>query len=290
MKIGTYFAYWEKEWDVDFFPYVEKVKKLGFDVLEVSAAGLVDLPDEKCIALKEEAARCGITLSACIGLPKDKDVSSKNEATRRAGIDFMKRIFDKMKICEIDRIGGIIYAYWPCDWSEPVEKQEVRRIAVESVRELADYAKPLGISMNLEVVNRFEHFLMNTSKEAVAFVKDVGRDNVYVMLDSFHMNIEENSFGDAIRYAGKLLGHFHIGEANRKVPGSGRLPWQEMADALNEIGYDGFVVMEPFVSQGGGIGSDIKIWRDIVEDDSQKALDNDIRESCAFCNRVFNGK
>ena len=67
------------------------------------------------------------------------------------------------------------------------------------------------------------------------------------------MNIEEDSFSAAIRTAGPLLGHFHTGEANRRVPGKGRLPWHEIGTALREIGYDGTVVMEPFVKSGGGV-------------------------------------
>lgn len=290
MKIGVYFAYWEKVWDADFFPYIEKVKNLGFDILEVAGGGLADLPDEKCIALRKEAERCGIELTTCIGLPKQYDVSSKDENVRQGGLAYLKRLMDKMVLCGISHLGGITYAYWPADWTEPVDKEGVRKIAIESVRELADYAKPKGIRMSMEVVNRFEHFLLNTAKEAVAFVKDVDRDNVFVMLDTFHMNIEEDSFGDAIREAGSLLGHFHMGEANRKAPGAGRLPWQEMADAFMEIGYDKTAVMEPFVIPGGIVGSDIKVWRDIVDDTSPEKLDEDIRESCAFCNRVFNGK
>ena len=71
------------------------------------------------------------------------------------------------------------------------------------------------------------------------------------MLDTFHMNIEEDSFGEAIRTAGPLLGHFHTGENNRRVPGKGGLPWHEVGTALREIGYGGAIVMEPFVKLGG---------------------------------------
>ncbi len=290
MKIGTYFAYWEKEWDVDFFPYIEKVKKLGFDILEVAGGGLTGLPDEKVIALREEAKRQGIMLTACIGLPAMYDVSSEDEETRRRGIDYMKLLMDKMALADIHQIGGIIYAYWPVDYSKPVSKEIVRKISIESVREMADYAKPLDITLTLEVVNRFEHFLINDAREAVDFVKDIDRDNVKVMLDSFHMNIEEDSFRDAILTAGKHLGHFHVGEANRKVPGKGRLPWAEMGKALRDIGYDGTVVMEPFVCPGGGVGSDIKVWRDLSDNATADQLDADIAESCAFLRRALNAE
>lgn len=289
MKIGTYFAFWEQEWDVDFFPYVSKVASLGFDVLEIAGGGLTSLPDEKVIALRQEAERCGITLTVCIGLPAQYNVASEDEAVRQAGIDYMKLLIDKTQLVGATQIGGIIYAYWPVDYSKPVNKEVARQISIRSVQELADYAKPKGVTLTLETVNRFEQFLFNDAKEATQFVKDCGRDNVKVMLDSFHMNIEEDSFYDAIVATGSYLGHFHIGEANRKCPGQGRLPWDEIGRALRDIGYDGTVVMEPFVRPGGGVGSDIKVWRDLSDGATDEQLDKDAAESCAFVRKAFCG-
>ena len=287
MKIGTYFAYCEQEWDVDFFPYISKVANLGFDVLEIAGGGLADLPDDKVLLLKEEAERCGITLTVCLGLPANLDVSSEDETIRQAGLAYMKRLIDKTALVGAAQIGGIVYAYWPVDYSKPVHKEAVREISIRSIRELADYALPYGITLNMETVNRFEQFLINDAAEATAYVKDVNRTNVKVMLDSFHMNIEEDSFYDAIISTGSYLGHFHIGEANRKVPGKGRLPWDEIGRALREIGYDGTIVMEPFVRPGGGVGSDIKVWRDMSANASDEQMDADIAESCRFVRNVF---
>lgn len=287
MKFGTYFAYWEREWDVDFLPYISKVARLGFDILEISGGGLAELPKEKLIELKEEAKRNNIILTACIGLPKDKDVSSENESIRQNGIAYMKKILDNMEIADIHQIGGIIYAYWPVDYSLPVHKDTVREISIASTQELADYAKPKNITLTLETVNRFEQFLFNDAAEAVQFVKDVNRDNVKVMLDSFHMNIEEDNFYDPIIQTGSYLGHYHIGEANRKVPGKGHIPWAEIGKALREIGYDGTVVMEPFVKPGGTVGSDIKVWRDLSNNANDQQLDDDIRESLIFLKSAF---
>lgn len=106
----------------------------------------------------------------------------------------------------------------------------------------------------------------------------------YVMHNSlsWHMNIEEVSIGDAIRHAGNLLGHLHTGECNRMVPGKGRMPWREIGDALQDIKYDGNVVMEPFVRMGGQVGSDIKIWRDISRGASEAELDADAKRSVEF--------
>ncbi len=94
---------------------------------------------------------------------------------------------------------------------------------------------------------------------------------------------------DAIRLAGNKLGHFHVGENNRKVPGKGKFPWKEIGGALRDIGYDRTVVMEPFVLMGGEVGSDIKIWRDISKGASEEQLDKDAAESVAFLRKTFEG-
>jgi D-psicose/D-tagatose/L-ribulose 3-epimerase len=137
------------------------------------------------------------------------------------------------------------------------------------------------------VVNRFEHFLINDAKEAVQYIIDVNRPNVKVMLDCFHMNIEEDNMGDAIRYVSNHLGHFHIGECNRRVPGKGHMPWDEIFKALHDIGYQGYVVMEPFVQMGGRIGSDIKVWRDLSDSADEDKLDTDIAESVRFVQEKY---
>ena len=107
------------------------------------------------------------------------------------------------------------------------------------------------------------------------------------MLDTFHMNIEEDNIAAAIRKAGKRLGHLHLGEQNRMVPGKGSLPWNEIGQALRDIDYKGAAVMEPFVMKGGTIGSEIKVWRDLLDDTSEERLDADAKASLNYVRHVF---
>ena len=128
---------------------------------------------------------------------------------------------------------------------------------------------------------------MNTAAEGVAFVQEVGKSNVKVMLDTFHMNIEEDSIGGAIRTAGALLGHLHTGECNRRLPGKGRTPWREIGEALRDISYSGTIVMEPFVKMGGTVGSDIKVWRDLSKGADESQMDRDARDALLFSRYVL---
>lgn len=287
MKFGTYFAYWEREWDADYIAYCKKAAGLGFDILEVAAGSLAEKTDAELFGIKQAAQDNGIEITCCIGLPPQYNTASADERVRRAGIEHLKRIMDAMYKVDSHILGGIIYAYWPCDYNKPVDKEQAWETAVRSIREAADTAKSLDIMLAVETVNRFEQYIINSAEEAVEFVQEIGKENVKVMLDSFHMNIEEDDPGEAIRRTGKYLGHFHIGEANRKVPGKGHMPWTEMGAALREVGYDGAVVMEPFVKMGGTVGRDIKVWRDLSGGASEKQMDDDIRESLQFVKKQF---
>jgi D-psicose/D-tagatose/L-ribulose 3-epimerase len=96
------------------------------------------------------------------------------------------------------------------------------------------------------------------------------------------MNIEEDSFHDAILSCKGRIGHFHLGEPNRKQPGTGRMPWDEIFGALKQIGYDGTIVMEPFVRQGGKVGHDIALWRDLSSGADDKEMDRLAKNAVDF--------
>ncbi|MCZ7464784.1 sugar phosphate isomerase/epimerase family protein [Rhizobium rhizogenes] len=289
MKHGIYYSYWEHEWSAKFGPYIEKVAKLGFDIIEVAAHHINEYSDAELAAIKQSAKDNGIILTAGIGPSKSKNLSSEDAAVRAAGRAFFERTLTNVAKLDIRTIGGALHSYWPIDYSQPVDKPGDYARGVEGIHGIADFANDLGINLCIEVLNRFENHVLNTAAEGVAFVKDVGKNNVKVMLDTFHMNIEEDSFGEAIRTAGPLLGHFHTGESNRRVPGKGRMPWQEIGLALRDINYTGAVVMEPFVKTGGTIGSDIKVWRDLSNGADVARMDEDARNSLAFSRFVLGG-
>ncbi len=282
MKYGIYYSYWEDEWGADCFPYIEKVAKLGFDVLEIAAHHINDYSPARLDEIRRCAEDHNIILTAGLGPSRERNLSSPDAGVRKAGVEFFKKTLTSISKIGVHSIGGALHTYWPIDYTKPVDKAGDRARGIEGIRGIADFANDLGINLCLEVLNRFESHVLNTAAEGVAFVQEVGKPNVKVMLDTFHMNIEEDSIGGAIRTAGPLLGHFHTGECNRKVPGKGRIPWREIGEALRDIKYDGAVVMEPFVKMGGTVGSDIKVWRDLSEGANEAEMDRDAQDALIF--------
>ena len=124
--------------------------------------------------------------------------------------------------------------------------------------------------------------MVNTAREAARYVDMVGSQNVGILLDTYHMNIEEPSIGDAIRLAGDKLVAFHVGENNRSCPGRGHLDWDEIFGALKAVGYTGRIVAEPFVAVGGEVGRSVCSWRSLLEDTTEAVLDAEAAYMLAF--------
>ncbi len=289
MKYGIYFAYWEKEWDADQIKYIHKVKQLGFDGLEISCAMLREISDEQLLKIKKNADYENVQLTAGYGPRPQENLASPDPQVQKNAIIFFTDILKKLEKLHISTIGGGLYSYWPVDYSKTIDKARDWETSVKNVRIVGKIAQECGVNYCLEVLNRFEGYLINTCDECVRFVDEVDVPSVKVMLDTFHMNIEEDDMFAAIRKAGSRLGHFHVGENNRRLPGKGGLDWYHIGEALREIGYNGNVVMEPFVQQGGSVGSDIKIWRDLSHDADEKRLDEDAGNSVAYLRYCFSG-
>ena len=291
MKYGIYYAYWEKEWGGNFVPYTEKCARLGFDILEV-ACGAFDREDDRFFRELAAAAKAnGLRLTGGYGPRKGHDLAGTDPAQVEAAFRFYADMFRKMELAGIDRLGGALYSYWPAQCTPETDKAADTDRSVARMQRLADLAADHGITLCMEALNRFEGYMINTADECLAYVRAVNRPNVKVMLDTFHMNIEEDSLTDAIRKSGPLLGHFHVGEANRRCPGpNGRFDWAAIGRALRSIGYAGGVVMEPFVRMGGQVGRDVSLWRDLSGGASNEHLDQDAATSLTWLRSVMEGK
>ncbi len=289
MKYGIYFAYWTKEWFADYKKYMDKVSALGFDVMEISCAALREVytTKEQLIELREYAKEKNLTLTAGYGPTKAENLCSEDpEAVKRA-MAFFKDLLPKLALMDIKILGGGLYSYWPVDFTLNNDKGGDRARAVKNLKELSKTAEEYDVTLGMEVLNRYEGYILNTCDEAIDFVDEIGSSHVKIMLDTFHMNIEEDNIAAAIRKAGSRLGHLHLGEQNRMVPGKGSLPWGEIGQALRDIQYEGAAVMEPFVMKGGTIGKEIKVWRDLIDDLSEERLDEDAKGALNFVRHVF---
>lgn len=276
-KIGIFMNFWVKNWDADHVKHIKKVSGLGFDILEFQAQALLDMDKSRMDEVRQAAKDNGIELTYSLGLNPKYDVASPDAKVGEGGIEYLKRIVERIGYMEGKLLSGVNYAGWGSPDYIVDDKSEIVKHSIESVRQVIKTAEDYDVTYCVEVVNRFEGIVMNTAKEAIEYVKQIDSDKIGILLDTYHMNIEEGSIGDAIRSVGGYLKNFHTGENNRVVPGKGHLDWDEIFGALHDIDYQGRIVSEPFVQMGGEVGRDIKVWRDLVEDPSEELLDEEAR-------------
>lgn len=274
-KLGIFMNFWERNWNADHKKYICKAAKLGFDVLEFQAQPLLDIADDVLLEIKKTADDNSIELTYSLGLDKAYDISSDDKFVRERGIMYLTEIMKKVALMSGKLISGVSYAGWGVPAIEDINKERLTENSIDSMRKLVKKAEDFDIIYACEAVNRFEGVVLNTSKEALDYVNAIGSKNIGILLDTYHMNIEEFSIGDAIRTAGDKLVGFHVGENNRSVPGRGHLNWDEIFGALKDVGYKGRIVAEPFVTAGGEVGRDIYVWRNLIDCTDSEGLDKE---------------
>ena len=280
-RYGIFMNFWENTWEADHAKYIKKAAEIGFDILEFQAQALLNMSDARMEELKAIAKDVGIELTYSLGLDKAYDISSYDENTRKAGIKYLTEIVEKIHKMDGKILSGVSYAGWGVP-SYEFEKEKLLENSVNGMKEVSKVAKEYGITYGIEAVNRFEGVIVNTAAEALDYVNRVDMENVGVLLDTYHMNIEENKIGDAIRSVGDKLVGFHVGENNRTAPGRGHLDWDEIFTALKDVNYKGRIVAEPFVKAGGEVGRDIYVWRNLVADTSEAGIDAEAKYMLDF--------
>lgn len=276
-KLGIFMNFWEKNWDADHKKYIKKASDIGFDVLEFQAQPLLEMSKDHMKDLAKLAEDCGIELTYSLGLDRNYDVSSMDEKVRLGGVDYLQRIVECIGYMGGTLLSGVSYAGWGTPDNFLGDKRPYWENSIKSMREIIKTAEDNGVTYCVEAVNRFETCLINTAAEALAYVAEINSPNIGVLLDTYHMNIEENNIGDAIRLVGDKLTSFHTGENNRTAPGRGHLDWDEIFGALADINYKNRIVSEPFVMEGGEVGRDIHVYRNLVENPTEARIDEEAK-------------
>jgi D-psicose/D-tagatose/L-ribulose 3-epimerase len=276
-RIGIHLSFWQVKWNDDLHPLIARAQRAGFEVAEFPLLFPNDLDYRR---LKAELDDRGMLASCGTGLGLQTDITHPDRQVRAAGMDHLRACIEGARRLGSPVLGGATYAPWAVFPQDDLLQR--RKQCIASLREVVKVAEDNGIRLCMEVLNRFEGYLINTVQQGLAIIEEVGSHYLKLHLDTFHLNIEEDHLGEAIRRAGENLGHLHCVENNRKVPGQGHIPWQEVREAVNAIGYQGYVITEAFVNPAGEVGRGLFIWRPLAED-----LDAAARQAAEFLKHEF---
>jgi D-psicose/D-tagatose/L-ribulose 3-epimerase len=271
MKLGIHAYAWCSQWSNDTLHLIDRVKSLGLDFIEIPLMCLdtLDAP-----AIKERLQRTDLSACTSTVLLNDTDITDNDADIRRKGVEYLKACVKATSDIGATSFSGVIYS----QHVKPALKRPTEQTweySAQCLKEVARYAKDLGVTVGIEPVNRYETYLVNTCEQALTLKKMIDEPNIKVHLDTYHMNIEEKSFYDAVKHAGKDLIHLHLCENDRGIPGTGQVDWDGMFKALAEIRYQGYAALESFVDCTDNM--DTWVWRQLAPDG-----DTLVREGVAF--------
>lgn len=261
--LGCHALVWTGDWSEPSARYaVESTAQVGFDLIEIA---ILEPEDLDTAMTKRLLADNGLGAACSLGLSDSTDVSSEDQAVVARGRDRLAAAVEVAHDVGATHLVGVLYSRLG-KYLRPITPAG-RHNVVESMGWLAKQANDAGLSVSLEVVNRYETNVVNTAAEMMRLIDDTGAD-IGVHLDSYHMNIEENGFAEPVENVGDRLRYLHIGESHRGYLGTGTVDFDALFGAVRDVGYAGPVTFESFSSivVHPDLSNMLAVWRNLWDD------------------------
>ena len=251
---------WTTQWSNNTLDLIDRAKGLGFDSIEIP---LMEIELVDPIKIKERLQQQDLNVCTSLACSESTDITSAEENIRKQGVAYLKKCVQATADMGGTCMTGVIYSaigrkidgipderYW--NWS------------ASALKEVAVFARDLGITLGIEAINRYETFLINTCDQALRLKDLIDEPNVKVHLDAYHMNIEEDNFYDPTKKAVPDLCHFHLSESHRGTPGTGTVDWDQIYKALADGNYRGLVGLESFEEVADNMRAATCMWRKLA--------------------------
>jgi D-psicose/D-tagatose/L-ribulose 3-epimerase len=258
-QFGAHAFIWAGEWTPE---GAEKVirgaSEAGLDFVEIP---LLHPESMDVSGTRELLDRYGIGCTCSLGLPEAAHLPFAPQAAER----FLRAAVEVTAALGSDVLSGAIYTHLGTLTRKPPTEDELANVA-RVLKNVARYAAQQDISLGIEAVNRYETYLINLASQADEMLNRIDEADVFVHLDTYHMNIEEKGFYDPIVATGPRMRYIHLSESDRGTPGTGNVHWDDVFRGLKAVGYDGWLVMESFAAVNEDIIGATALWRDVVGD------------------------
>jgi D-psicose/D-tagatose/L-ribulose 3-epimerase len=234
----------------------------GFDAVELPLENIGDWDAERCKALLSEN-KLDSVIGAVFG--PGRELAAAPTATQRSTLDYMRSALDLAARQGADLVIGPAYCSVGRTWHlNSAERIDLYHELRENYLILIEHAILRGVRIALEPLNRYETSVFNTTEQLLEFVDSLESEIIGLNLDTYHMNIEERSLGDAIRLAGDKLFHLQVCGNDRGAPGGDLTDWEDVFGSLSSIGYRGLLGIESFTSENATLARAASIWRSLA--------------------------
>lgn len=259
IKFGASTWLWESPFTTQsidtLFP---KIAQLGFDVVEIAVEdpALIDVKK-----VKEALNQYGLQTVICGAFGNSRDLTNESKDVQQNGLSYIEACLDMCAELGVSFFAGPMYsAVGKARMLKPEQRKSEWDLAVHNLQKVCDMAGSRGLKIALEPLNRFESDLVNTANDVMRMVKDINHPAANVILDSFHMSIEERDVEQAIKAVGDKLIHVQVSENYRGAPGSGQTPWDAYKRGLEAINYKGIVSIESFTTDNVELAGAVCFW------------------------------
>lgn len=259
IKFGASTWLWESPFTTQsintLFP---KIAQLGFDVVEIAVEdpALIDVKK-----VKEALNQYGLQTVICGAFGNSRDLTNESKDVQQNGLSYIEACLDMCAELGVSFFAGPMYsAVGKARMLKPEQRKAEWDLAVHNLLKVCDMAGSRDLKIALEPLNRFESDLVNTANDVMRMVKDINHPAANVILDSFHMSIEERDVEQAIRAVGDKLIHVQVSENYRGAPGSGQTPWDAYKRGLEAINYKGIVSIESFTTDNVELAGAVCFW------------------------------
>ncbi|MYG42103.1 MAG: sugar phosphate isomerase/epimerase [Rhodobacteraceae bacterium] len=259
---GVHACMWTMNWDRDGAELgVRSAAGYNVDFVEIP---LLDPSIVDTVHTRKLLEKYELNAVCSLGLPEGRWPSNNPEGA----IAFLKIALEKSKEMGADALTGVTFGGIGERTGFPPTRAEIDNVAY-AVDVIGKYAKSLGLLFGIEPVNRYETHLLNTGWQARDLIERIGNDNVFIHLDTYHMNIEEKGVVNGIIDASKYLKYIHLSESDRGTPGCGTCDWDEIFAGLAAVGFDGGMAMESFIELPPEIANGLCVWRPVANSNTE---------------------
>ncbi|MDB4292578.1 sugar phosphate isomerase/epimerase [Maribacter sp.] len=281
LQYGVSTWLWESPFSTESISLFPKIKAMGYDVVEIP----VEDPELiNGVVVKKALLDNGLKPSVCGVFGPTKDFTSNEASLHENSFRYIEKSFELCALLDVDFLAGPMYSAVGKARMVSEEQRKIEwNLAVTNLYKVCEMAKDFGQSIALEPLNRFESDLVNTAEDVMRLVTDINHENAKVLLDGFHMTIEEKDIREAINTIGDKLIHVQVSENHRGIPGTGLTPWNDFKLGLEDIRYKGAMVIESFTPEIKELAGAVCIWKHLAN-----SQDDFASEGLHFLKKTFN--
>jgi D-psicose/D-tagatose/L-ribulose 3-epimerase len=281
IKFGVSTWLWSSPFTTDSVSLFPKIKSMGYDAVEIP----VEYPEQINAKIVKEALRqSGLEPIVCGAFGPSRDLTNEDPTVHQNGFNYILDCFDLCNEWDAEFLAGPMYSsVGKARMVSPEQRKAEWELAVNNLHKVCRWAYERNLEIALEPLNRFESDLVNTAEDVMRLVHDINHSSAKVLLDGFHMAIEERNIEQAFKTVGDKLIHVQVSENYRGVPGTGQTPWDSFKKGLTDINYKGVVSIESFTPDIKELAGAVCIWKNLAP-----SQDGFAQDGLNFLKKLFN--